>query len=78
MPRLVGSGSDNMRILAANLQSSAQMTYFDPSMGTLQTADVQFRAWGASENLLVVGMFETTIENANKWVSSRSTTQERN
>ena len=38
---------------------------FDPFMGTLQPTNVQFRAWGASENLHVVGIFETTIENAN-------------
>ena len=34
-------------------------------MGTLQPADIQLSTWGASENLHVVGLFKTTVENAN-------------
>ena len=34
-------------------------------MGTLQPADIQFSAWDASKNLHVVGLFKTTVENAN-------------
>ena len=34
-------------------------------MGTTQPTDIQFRVWGASENLHVVGLFEATVENVN-------------
>ena len=34
-------------------------------MGTPQPTDMQFRVWGASENLHAVGLFETTVENVN-------------
>ena len=38
---------------------------FNPSIGTFQPADIQFRAWGASQNLYVVVMSKTTTENVN-------------
>ena len=38
---------------------------YNVSMGSLQPPDVKLRAWGATDNLPVVGMLNTTIENIN-------------